>query len=261
MKKYLFISIIAIFISCDTQKHVKSDKKNTPIILISKNSTGRYSEWLVKMDTSIIFIDMYSVKNQDSMNYFLNKANGIIISGGEDVHPSLYGKVSEINRCGTIDTYRDSLEIKMIKFALQNNIPLLGICRGLQIMNVAQNGSLIIDIPTDIGSQKLHRNNGKTYHTVFLDTASYLYSITKIDSGEVYSNHHQAIARLAETFKISSFAKDKVIESIELQDTTTHQFVLAVQWHPEMMKPENPLSYNIGKTFLFKVKQNCSKVK
>ena len=255
MKEYLILSLVALFISCNTQKRVKSNKKDSIIILVSKNTKGRYAEWLIKMDTSIIYVDMYSIKNLDSIDYFLNKANGIIISGGEDVYPGLFGKEAEITRCGKIDTYRDSLEIKMIKFALQNKIPILGICRGLQIMNVAQGGSLIIDIPTDIGSDTLHRNKGKTFHTVYLDTTSYLYSITKVDSGEIYSNHHQAIDKMADEFRASSFAKDKVIEAIELQDTSSHPFVLAIQWHPEMMEANNPLSYNIGKVFLYKVKQ------
>ena len=258
-KNVLIVFVLLLIISCHSKKKItKSDEKKVPIILVSKDFNGKFPQWLNTIDSSFVYVNLYAKRNTDSIDYFLKNANGIIISGGEDVNPDLYGKKSEIERCGTIDNFRDSLEQIMLNFALSNDVPLLAVCRGEQILNVNFGGTLFIDIPTDIGSKTLHRNKGRTTHTVYIDKTSYLYQITKIDSGIVLSNHHQAVEILADDFKASAFAKDKVIEAIELEDTTTHRFVLGVQWHPEAMEKNNPLSYNIGKIFLYKVKIHFS---
>ncbi len=264
MKKIVFsILIISIIISCKHQQKVSSEKNNVPLILVSKDYKNTHEKWLFNSigNRNFICINMYAIKSNDSINLLLKKADGMIIAGGEDVNPALYGKQNEVDRCGTINPHRDSLEQKMIKYAVKNKIPLLGICRGHQILNVTEGGSLITDIPTDVGSKYLHRDSRKAeehkstavYHEVYIKRNTFLYNIVKVDSGSAYSNHHQGVDKVAEGFKVSAYAKDNVIESIEPIDTLQYPFILGVQWHPEAMDTRNPLSGTIGRKFMRKV--------
>jgi len=266
MKRFLVLIVfIVIFSSCKhQQKNIKNNNKL--IVLVSKDFKNTHQTWLrnsIKND-NVICINMFAIKSKDSIRMLLKKADGIIIAGGVDVNPALYGKQSELDRCGIINPHRDSLEYMMIAFAMNRKVPLLGICRGHQILNVSQGGSLIIDIPTDVGSKYLHRDSRKakehkstaTYHNIYIEKGTYLHNILKVDSGSAYSNHHQAVEKVAPFFKVSSVGKDKVVESIELIDTSKHPFILGVQWHPEAMDVKNPLSGNIGRFFMSKVNQH-----
>ncbi len=270
MKNYLALTLLIISLSCCNrhQKPVTETQELKPLILVSKDYNDVFQKWLsasVKHEQFTCF-NMYDLKNKDSITLLLNQADGIIISGGEDVNPALYGKEDEINRCGSIDTYRDSLEQMMILYAMNQKIPLLGVCRGHQIMNVTFGGTLIIDIPKDVGSLYVHRDTRKegeqkstaTLHTVYAENGTFLYNIVKSDSGIVYSNHHQAVENLAPEFIASSDAEDMIIESIEPVDTLLHPFILGVQWHPEAMDVNNPFSGNIGRKFIYSVNLRCS---
>jgi len=267
MKKILFsVLIISVFVSCKHQQKANSEVKPVPLILVSKDYKNTHKKWLSNSVGNHNFkcVNMYAVKSKDSVNLLLKKADGIIIAGGEDINPSLYGKENERNRCGTINSHRDSLEQMMINYAVKNKVPLLGICRGHQMLNVTEGGRLIIDIPEDTGSKYVHRDSRKAaehkstavYHEVYIKRNTFLYNMVKVDSGSVYSNHHQAVEKIAPGFKITAFAKDKIIEAIEPADTLQHPFILGVQWHPEAMDAKNPLSGTIGRKFMNKVKQH-----
>ena len=260
MKKILILILVfLILFSCKNRKETYQKKKETtPVILVSKDSERVFETWLGESVGNDNFkcINMYSVKIIDSLKTLLRMADGIIISGGEDVNPELYGKELEKDRCGIFDNYRDFLEQIMISYAIENKIPLLGICRGHQIMNVTLDGSLIIDIPEDIGSDSLHRNEGRTNHMIYLEKDSYVFNIVKADSGIILSNHHQAVDKIAPDYKISSYAVDKIAESLEPVDTTIHPFILGVQWHPEGMDVNSPFSGNIARKFFSKVNQH-----
>ncbi|MEA2041222.1 MAG: gamma-glutamyl-gamma-aminobutyrate hydrolase family protein [Bacteroidota bacterium] len=255
---YLFVLLIAV--SCNsgtTNRETKNKEQNTFEILVSKDPDMHFKKWLSNYSggDSIVLINMYSVKSSDSVKKWLEKAEGIIISGGEDVNPALYNKAGDSTRCGTIDKHRDSLELRLIEFALSDDIPLLAVCRGHQILNVSQGGSLIVDIPEDYGSPTMHRDNGATQHIIKTESNSFLYSIIQSDSTQkLYSNHHQAIDRLGEGLSIGGYAPDGIPESIELADKSRHPFVLGIQWHPEAMSPEVPSSVKIGTRFLSEVK-------
>jgi len=225
----------------------------TNLVLVSKDYDNRFAEWLPMAGRKCTSVNMYTVSS-DSIAYYLSKADGIIISGGPDVNPAIYGKASETDRCESIDDRRDSLELRMIRYAMDNNIPLLGICRGHQILNVAQQGSLIIDIPSDYDTIIVHRRGGD--HMVRIIEGTLLSDLILPDSGLVNSSHHQAVEVLAPGYRASAFAPDGIIEAIEPVDLDGHPFILGVQWHPETLirqSEEHPFSLPILLRFMEEV--------
>lgn len=203
-----------------------------PVVLVSKDYDNRFAEWLPMAGRQCNPVNMYTV-SADSIAYYLSMADGIIISGGPDVNPAIYGKASDTDRCESIDNRRDSLELRMIKYAIENRIPLLGICRGHQILNVANKGSLIIDIPSDYDTTIIHRKGGD--HMVRIVEGTLLSDLIAHDSGLVNSSHHQAVENLAPGYRAAAFARDGIIEAIEPVDPDGHPFILGVQWHPETL--------------------------
>jgi putative glutamine amidotransferase len=119
----------------------------------------------------------------------------------------------------------------------------------MQILNVISNGALYADIPSFVNTTIIHKNKEDVFHTVSIKKGTLLYSITHSDEAEVNSAHHQAVSRIAEGFRASAFSPDGLPEAIET-DPDIHPFCLAVQWHPERMNLENPMSGLLGKGFM-----------
>jgi gamma-glutamyl-gamma-aminobutyrate hydrolase PuuD len=210
-------------------------------IAISKTSK-HYEDWLRSADTSIILVSLYSMKI-DSALTLLSSCNGLLLTGGEDVDPVNYGKVNEIGKCEEIDRYRDSLEFALIKKSISKGIPIFGICRGEQILNVALGGTLYTDIPTDIGKTILHRcpeSSKECLHTISIKDMSLLALITGQKSGMVNSYHHQAVEKTGPGMRIVATSENGVVEAIESDNTIFKSFVMGVQWHPERLI-QNPL--------------------
>ncbi len=160
----------------------------------------------------------------------------MLLSGGEDIHPSFYGQESEPWLGGT-NPERDRSEIGLVKRWLPLGRPLLGICRGHQIFNVALGGSLYQDIAGHIPQALDHayspaRPMEQTIHSVTLTAPSRLASILEEPTFEVNSAHHQAVQTVAASLAVTATAPDGIIEALELPD---HPFALSVQWHPEAM--------------------------
>ncbi|MBN2662307.1 MAG: gamma-glutamyl-gamma-aminobutyrate hydrolase family protein [Bacteroidales bacterium] len=246
LKINVLFFVLFLFASC------VQNVQNKIIVISADTHENHVTKWLSNFDDNVQIVTLYGMSD-DSVNYYLSVASGVVITGGEDVNPALYGKDSLLTLCGTINNYRDSLEIKMINFALLNKIPLFGICRGLQIMNVSQGGSLIVDIPYFVGDT-LHRIlSGRTYHNVNVLNNSLISEFIDADSGLVLSNHHQAIDQLAEIFNIAAFASDSVIEAIEIKDTNKYNFAAGVQWHPEGMNFDDAMGKPFAIAFLKQV--------
>ena len=184
----------------------------------------------------------------DSLENILAELDGMILTGGKDIHPSRHGKDSAIAQCGPIDAYRDSLELALVEHSFKRKIPLFGGCRGMQLLNVAKGGSLIIDIPTAIGSTLHQQKQGDAYHMVYCHP--WLAKVLEKDSSEVNSNHHQAIDQLADGFKVLAYAKDSIIESFYWENKSTHPFIIGVQWHPERMERDDPMAANLARVYL-----------
>lgn len=245
--------LMLIFVACQSApKEEKPTQKPSLTILISKaHPKKNYQKWLEAHGNQLNIHHLYELSHAQ-VDSLLPLADGILISGGEDVEPSKYGKGEEIERCGKINLKRDSLELKMIRYAMDHQVPLLGICRGEQILNVANGGSLIIDIPTDVGEQVKHRgaDKEKAYHPIDLVVNTTIYKIAQGKTDTVRSSHHQAVERLAEGFRVAAYSPDSVIEAIEWADSVTHPFLMGVQWHPEKMGYQNVLSGCFAKAFL-----------
>ncbi len=256
-KKYFYRSlfltgIIALFLLTGCTEN----KTGEPLkIAISKakpiENYGAYSEWLKNIDTTTICIDMYHIP-LDSALLLMDDCAGLLITGGPDVHPAWYGQAEDTIKCGTIDLKRDTLEFALIKKALEMNMPLLGICRGEQILNVALGGSLIVDIPTDYNTLVVHRcDDPLNYrHEIFVNRNSILYELSGISRGLSNSNHHQAINKLAVDLKISARTADSLVEAVEWKNPENKAFLIAVQWHPERLFETNRLSFTIAEGFI-----------
>ncbi len=216
---------------------------------------GHYAKWVNTADSNIICLDLYHMP-LDSALWLLDKCSGLIVSGGPDVYPGRYGQDGDTVKCGGIDYYRDTLEFALIGKAIDMEMPILGICRGLQIFNVFHGGSLYPDIPTDFDSSVMHRceDPAACLHEIRVMKESGLYKTAGIGSGTVNSNHHQGIRRIADGIVPVARSFDGLIEAIEYENADEMPFFLGVQWHPERMDPQNPLSLPIAMYFVQEAK-------
>jgi putative glutamine amidotransferase len=163
----------------------------------------------------------------------LDLIDGLLLAGGSDVDPDLYGAARAAETQHTVRE-RDEFEIALTRRALERDMPFLGICRGLQVLNVAQGGTLIQDLPTLLGHNEHCRVPGSfdgAEHSVRLAASSHAAQAAGEESHTTLSHHHQAVDQLGEDLVISGWAEgDELPEAIELPDK---RFALGVQWHPE----------------------------
>jgi putative glutamine amidotransferase len=173
--------------------------------------------------------------------------DGLLLCGGGDVAPHFYG-TNDTGKCTLIDEPRDRVELALTRWAVADGMPILGICRGIQVLNVALGGTLYQHIPKDISGALRHRTPAEfppdyVAHEVLLKPASLLLKTLAVEPGEdghsrieVNSRHHQAIKDVAPGFCASAHAPDGVIEAIE-PTAAGSAFVLGVQWHAEDLVP------------------------
>jgi putative glutamine amidotransferase len=227
-----------------------------PRVAVSKTS-GNYEKWLRDADPYVVIINMYGM-TLDSALFILSTCQGLLLTGGEDVNPVYYGKLSELSKCEEINNYRDSLELALINRALLAGMPIFGICRGEQILNVALGGTLLTDIPTDAGTQVVHRcppGSKECLHSVKIDQQSDLYQLTRVKNGIVNSYHHQAVDMIAPGMKITAFSENGVAEAIEREFPLGKSFIMALQWHPEKPDQDPGLSKPLADNFLEQIKK------
>lgn len=162
----------------------------------------------------------------------LQRLEGLILSGGGDISPDLYGGKNHQEIYG-INSVRDRTEISAVKYAIEHQLPVLGICRGIQIMNVALGGTLIEHIPDLADKTVVHRlpEECECLHSVRLIPDSLTGRIFGQAEINVHSFHHQAVRDLAAPLKAAAHSSDGIIEAIELPN---HPFFIGVQWHPEL---------------------------
>ncbi len=171
---------------------------------------------------------------EEDSDLYLDKLDGLLLPGGNDMNPCLYGETT-CHPSVSITPRRAEFEISLTKKALERGMPILGICAGLQIINVTLGGTLFQHIPDMVPNALVHqdRQNPTTVrHPITINKNTRLYSIIGENATDwtVNSNHHQSIKGLGKDLIISAVAPDGIIEAIE---SRKHRFVLGIQWHPE----------------------------
>lgn len=162
--------------------------------------------------------------------------DGLIIPGGGDLDPSLYGE-QKMEECGSTNLINDIYDIALIREAVRQQKPILAICRGMQAVNVAYGGTLYQDIPSQYETDVVHRwnpNGMENYHTANIEEDSFLFRLFNTAEIKVNTSHHQAVKDVAEGFAVTARCQDGIIEAIECLEKN----IIAVQWHPERMQDE-----------------------
>lgn len=174
-----------------------------------------------------------NVKNMEDMSLVLDKLDGLLLSGGHDVNPRTY-KERNSGKAGNFDNIRDHQEIFMTEYALEKDIPILGICRGLQVLNVTLGGTIHQDLPSAgfFAHSMSNSLRNEPSHSLKILEDSPLYEIFKRDEIWTNSYHHQGINELGKGLKVAALSEEGLIESVYLDGK---KFALGVQWHPEMM--------------------------
>jgi putative glutamine amidotransferase len=169
----------------------------------------------------------------------LEALDGLVLCGGGDIDPALFGGASGHAAQYSTCAERDGFELALARDALARRTPLLAICRGLQVLNVALGGDLHVHLPDVVGEQVAHRLSRErhVYHPVHVAPGSRLAEVLGTAELDVPSWHHQAVSRLGEGLRAVAWAADGTVEALELH---AHPEVLAVQWHPELHPPAPP---------------------
>ncbi len=171
----------------------------------------------------------------------LERLDGVILSGGGDIHPQFFPGAPHPSIDG-VDIERDALELTLARRALEYQKPLLGICRGCQVLNVALGGTLYTHLPDQLGRQVDHSRPGTERrvlaHSVRVQPNSLLAEILGEETLRVNSLHHQGIARVGNGLRPNAWAEDGLIEGVELPHAP---FVIGVQWHPEWLTDQEAM--------------------
>lgn len=175
------------------------------------------------------------------------RLDGLLLTGGPDIAPALYGE-DVLPECGEIDPERDELELTLTRLALARQMPMLGICRGMQTLNVACGGALYQDIASQRPNALAHEQQKRTFlaHTVMVERDSRLCELLGADELRVNSLHHQSVSRPGEGVRIVAWAPDGVAEALELPG---QRFAVAVQYHPEELVETDALSRRLFAAF------------
>ncbi|MFC7442261.1 gamma-glutamyl-gamma-aminobutyrate hydrolase family protein [Laceyella putida] len=160
--------------------------------------------------------------------------DGLLLSGGGDIDPTLFDE-EPLPGLGRIDPDRDEMEIALIEHFISQDKPILGICRGCQILNIALGGGMYQDLPSQKQNLLQHTQRAPRHHashTITIEENTILHQIYRKTVTKVNSFHHQAVREVLPPLRVSAMARDGVIEAFESE---SHRFVVAVQWHPEEM--------------------------
>ncbi|MDA0912485.1 MAG: gamma-glutamyl-gamma-aminobutyrate hydrolase family protein [Bacteroidetes bacterium] len=184
----------------------------------------------------------------------LEEAQGVLMTGGADIHPARYSQAADTTSCGAIDLERDRIESAMLHAVDSLRLPCLGICRGLQFMNVHNGGTLHAHLPDVLGTD-VHRagtegNSRDTLHTVITESNAGFIGIEQESTSQVISHHHQGINQLGTGLEAWAYAPDGLIEGIRRADTMEFPFYVGVQWHPERSPKAQPLVEPVGIHFI-----------
>lgn len=175
------------------------------------------------------------IEDEETAKAIIDHLDGLLLAGGGDVLPSRYGE-EKLPACGEDDPQRDIFELLIIPMAIARNMPIFGICRGIQVLNVAMGGTLIQDIESQKGiPTKTHQQEppyGEPVHKVRFEKGSIFEKITGVTEMPTNSMHHQAIKKPSDSLRVDGYAEDSIIEAVS---ATTTDRIFAVQFHPEYL--------------------------
>lgn len=183
--------------------------------------------------------------SDDSARAVMARVDGLLLTGGEDVEPSLYGQERSVN-CGVSNIARDHTEIALVRAARAMRKPVLAICRGPQLLNVALGGTLIQDIPAEVPGALEHnarKDRAARVHEVAIDSYSLIAAAIGATRISVNSLHHQSVLETAPGLRVTARAPDGIVEALE--SDSDDWWAIAVQWHPEEMN-DSPESWDRG---------------
>jgi putative glutamine amidotransferase len=227
---------------------ITSENKETIPSQLTMNRT--YTDAIEKAGG--VMLAVARPKDDETLDVLIALADGLLLMGGHDIDPSFYGE--ENRDCGKIDRERDQLEFALLRRATEKGIPVLGICRGFQVINVGFGGALYQDVQKELPgalSHDCHYLDGvlasreHLCHDMRLTPDSHLARILGDEAFPVNSLHHQGIKKIAEGFRAVGQSPDGLTEAIE---STSHPFVIGVEWHPEEFGDEG--SQKIFRAFI-----------
>lgn len=221
--------------------------KRKPVIGLSRSRMRMEGGYLTGMEKSLVNSDYLDAvlkvgglpviipptATAAEIDDYLEMCDGILMTGGMDVAPILYNEMPH-PRCGNFDLEVDRSNLLLAQKAMDSGKPVLGICRGMQLMNVAKGGTLYQDIPsqtTGITGHSYGYIRTDVVHKVHVKDSSYLREVFGTDELEVNSIHHQAVKDVGKDFTVTVTAPDGIVEGIEIPGKP----IFAVQWHPEML--------------------------
>jgi putative glutamine amidotransferase len=196
-----------------------------------------------------------NIEGDDNIDELVRLADGILFSGGEDVHPRYFNEDIKADNL-KISEIRDNFEMKLTKKVLDTDMPILGICRGMQLLNIASGGSIYQDIGAQYKTALKHSNpessKADIIHKVRLMENTKLYDLYGTEIKGVNSFHHQAVKKLAPGLKASAYSEDGLLEAYETEE---NRFFSGLQWHPEMLFEKYPEELKIFKSFVESAKE------
>lgn len=214
----------------------------------------QYLDWVRRIDPAVEFVVLSCRRgNADA----ITKIDGLLLTGGGDIHPAYYRMDVEVDRLKGVDERRDAFEFDLVDRALEVDLPILAVCRGMQLFNVYLGGSLIVDLPSDGYGDHSFAKEDEPCHEVDVAPGSLLAETTGLEHLMVNSSHHQAVGRLGNGLMVGAASPDGVTESAEWITKDRMPFLLLVQWHPERMKDaDHPAARSIAERFLKEVRNS-----
>ena len=217
-------------------------------VTTSDTNFQNYPNWISGEGVEVVLLSYEQKNTQD-----FDSCDGFVLTGGIDVHPDFYqnDRVDYPNTT-VFNESRDLFEMQVFEYARQQNKPVLAICRGLQLVNIALGGNLIQDLQENGFANHRKGSDGDREHKIEVRAGTLLAQIAGVQHGFVNSAHHQGLDQIAEGLYVSAFSEDGVVEAIEYKDANK-PFLLAVQWHPERMQiPASNLAFsqNIRSAFI-----------
>ncbi len=217
----------------------------------SEHKFRMYKDWL-EQSPEPVRIQVLSYARGNGAE--IDRCDALLLTGGHDVHPSAYGSTPRDATVEGTDLHRDDFERRLLDHALKHELPILGICRGMQLANVHLGGTLIADI--ERAGYPAHDPDIADYrHEILVEPGSALAAITACSAGMVNSSHHQAVDRAAANLRVAARSRDGIVEALELGGSGLRlPFFLLIQYHPERMRDmENPFSARVRESFMMSI--------